>query len=155
MVSPNAGALQGAPLSPLLSNVYLMAFDDALTARGYKLIRYCDDFVIPCASESEARQALGDARDALKAKRLQLHPEKTRLVSPAEGFVFLGYEFTPAGRVVPPPNIPEVVARRVVEFAEQTRNRFAGNALRMAAQTQRPARSGLMRIKERFRKGGS
>jgi len=153
MASPNAGALQGAPLSPLLSNVYLTAFDIALTERGHKLIRYCDDFVIPCASESEARQALGDARDALKAKRLHLHPEKTRLVSPSEGFLFLGYEFTPAGRVAPPPNIPEVVARRVVEFADQTRKRFAGNTSRMAAQTEGQARSVFRQIKERFKKG--
>ncbi|MFL6275997.1 MAG: hypothetical protein ACJ74G_12485 [Blastocatellia bacterium] len=52
------------------------------------------------------------------------------LVSPAEGFVFLGYEFMPAGRVVPPPNIPEVVARRVIEFTDQTMKRFAGKAER-------------------------
>jgi hypothetical protein len=132
-----------------------MAFDNVLTARGHKLIRYCDDFVIPCASESEARRAMGDARDALKAKRLQLHSEKTRVVSPAEGFVFLGYEFTPTGSVVPPPNIPEVVARRVVEFANQTRKRFAGNTSRMAAQTESRARSAIRLIKERLKKGGS
>ncbi len=155
MASPKIGALQGAPLSPLLSNIYLMAFDSALTARGHRLIRYCDDFVIPCASECEARQALGDARDALKAKRLQLHTGKTRLVSPAEGFTFLGYEFTAAGRVVPPPNIPEVVARRVVEFTDQTRRRFAGKASRLVAQTESRARSAFGQIKERLKKGRS
>jgi RNA-directed DNA polymerase len=155
MASPKAGALQGAPLSPLLSNVYLTAFDRALAARGHKLIRYCDDFVIPCTSESEARQALGDARDALKAKRLQLHSEKTRLVSPAEGFVFLGYEFTSAGRVVPPPNIPEVVGRRVIEFTDRAMKRFAGKTSRLAAQTESRARSAFEQIKERLRKGRS
>lgn len=155
MAAPKTGALQGAPLSPLLSNIYLMAFDRVLTTRGHNLIRYCDDFVIPCSSESEARRALGDARDALKAKRLQLHPEKTRLVSPAEGFVFLGYEFTPSGRVVPPPNIPEVVARRAVAFADQARGRFAGQASRLVMQTEGQARSALGKIKERLRKGGS
>ncbi|HKQ08188.1 MAG TPA: reverse transcriptase domain-containing protein [Blastocatellia bacterium] len=153
MASPKTGALQGAPLSPLLSNVYLTAFDRALVARGHKLIRYCDDFVIPCASESEARQAFGDAREALKAKRLQLHSEKSRLVSPTEGFIFLGYEFTTAGRVVPPPNIPEVVARRVVEFTDQTMKRFAGKASRVAVQTESRARSAFGQIKERLKKG--
>lgn len=153
MASPKTGALQGAPLSPLLSNVYLTAFDKTMTARGHKLIRYCDDFVIPCASESEARRALGDAEDAIRAKRLRLHPEKTRVVSPDESFVFLGYEFTPAGRVVPPPNIPEVVSRRVIEFANHAMKRFAGKASQIAAQTKSSARSALGRIKERLKKG--
>jgi len=155
MVSPKTGALQGAPLSPLLSNVYLTTFDRTLTARGHKLIRYCDDFVIPCASESEARRALEDVEEVLKSKRLRLHPEKTRLVSPAESFVFLGYEFTPAGRVVPPPNIPEVVARRVVEFTNHAIKRFAGKASQIAAQTESRARSAFGRIKERIKKGRS
>ena len=152
MALPKIGALQGAPLSPLLSNIYLTAFDKALTARGHKLIRYCDDFVITCASESEARQALGDARDALRSKRLQLHSGKTRLVSPAEGFTFLGYEFTAAGRVGPPPNMPEVVAKRVGEFTEQTRRRFAGKTSRLVAQTESRARSAFGLIKERLKR---
>ncbi len=151
MARPKTGALQGAPLSPLLSNVYLTSFDRSLTARGHKLVRYCDDFVIVCASQEEARSALTDAGDELKAKRLRLHPEKTRVVSPDESFVFLGYEFTPEGRVVPPPNIPEVVARRVVEFADQAMKRFAGKASQLAAQTGSRARSAMGRIKERFK----
>jgi RNA-directed DNA polymerase len=155
MSSPKTGALQGAPLSPLLSNVYLTAFDKALTGRGHKLIRYCDDFVIPCLSESEARRAFSDAQEALKAKRLQLHPKKTRLVSPEEGFVFLGYEFTSADRVVPPPNMPEAVARRVIEFTDRTMRHCAGKASRFTAQTERRARSAFGQIKERFRKGKS
>ena len=74
------------------------------------------------------------------------------MVSPAEGFSFLGYEFTSAGRVVPPPNMPEVVAKRVVEFTEQTRRRFAGKTSRLAAQTESRARSVFGLIKERLKR---
>jgi RNA-directed DNA polymerase len=153
LASPKTGALQGAPLSPLLSNVYLTAFDRALTARGHKVIRYCDDFVIPCASESNARQAMRDAQDALKAKRLQFHSQKTRLVSPTESFVFLGYEFTPAGHVVPPPNIPEAVARRVIEFTNRSMKGFTGTASKIAVQTESRAMRMLGQIKGRLKKG--
>jgi hypothetical protein len=117
------GTLQGAPISPLLSNIYLHPFDVAMTQRGLRLVRYCDDFVILCQTESEARQALQAAEAALTERRLRLHPEKTRLASPAEPFDFLGYHFTADGRVVPPPTVPEVVARQIVELAKKVRKR--------------------------------
>lgn len=34
------GTLQGAPISPLLSNIYLHPFDTELTRQGYRLVRY-------------------------------------------------------------------------------------------------------------------
>ncbi|MEL3970917.1 reverse transcriptase domain-containing protein [Rossellomorea oryzaecorticis] len=40
------GAPQGGPLSPLLANVYLNKLDSELEQRGYRFIRYADDFVI-------------------------------------------------------------------------------------------------------------
>jgi hypothetical protein len=128
------------------------ALNGARPTAGF-LARWCDDFVIPCASESEARQAMRDAQDALKAKRLQFHSQKTRLVSPTESFVFLGYEFTPAGRVVPPPNIPATVARRVIEFTDCSMKRFAGTASKLAGQTESRAMRMFGQIKERLKKG--
>ena len=52
------GTPQGGPLSPLLANVYLHAFDTAMVQAGYGLVRYADDFVIFAKSESEASAAL-------------------------------------------------------------------------------------------------
>jgi RNA-directed DNA polymerase len=40
---PEAGAPQGAVLSPLLSNIYLNPLDHLLAAEGYELVRYADD----------------------------------------------------------------------------------------------------------------
>ncbi len=88
------GTPQGGPLSPLLANVYLHAFDVAITQAGYGLVRYADDFVIFTKSESEADAALDLCRHWLQDRLgLRLHPEKTRVVSVASGFEFLGFHY--------------------------------------------------------------
>jgi retron-type reverse transcriptase len=43
------GLHQGSPLSPLLCNLYLDAFDRAMLTGGYRAIRYSDDIAIPAA----------------------------------------------------------------------------------------------------------
>ena len=121
--SPKTGALQGAPISPLLSNIYLHSFDLTLIEKRYRLVRYCDDFVILCRTEAEAQDALGAAGAALLARLLQLHPEKTRLVSPGEEFDFLGYHFNADGSIIPPPSVPGIVTRQIVELADRYRMR--------------------------------
>lgn len=113
------GALQGAPISPLLSNIHLQPFDLEVTGRGYKLIRYCDDFVVLCRTQQEAQSALAAIESSLKSRRLRVNPTKTDILPPEVGFNFLGYEFSPDGTVTAPPNIPEVVRRRVAEFASR------------------------------------
>ncbi len=88
------GTPQGGPLSPLLANVYLHAFDERMVQAGYGLVRYADDFVIFAKSESEAQAALELTRQILEGELgLVVHPEKTRVVSVAEGFAFLGFHY--------------------------------------------------------------
>jgi RNA-directed DNA polymerase len=117
--SSSVGAAQGAPLSPLLSNVYLHAFDVAMTGARLRLIRYADDFLVLCNSEGEATKALQEVGSALGERRLALNLDKTRIVPPFKAFEFLGYRFEPDGRVVPPETLPDIVRRRVVEFARR------------------------------------
>jgi len=119
MLSPRAGTLIGSPLSPLLSNLYLHPFDVAVTQQGRTLVRYCDDFVILCAAREDAERAMDAAQSALKDRKLRLNTDKTRIIAPNESLDFLGYHFMADGRVIPPRSVPEVVARRVAEFAEQ------------------------------------
>jgi RNA-directed DNA polymerase len=91
---PEAGAPQGAVLSPLLSNIYLNPLDHQVAARGFAMVRYADDFVILCRSQAEAEQALALVRQWCEAEGLTLHPTKTRIVDiRAVGFDFLGYHF--------------------------------------------------------------
>lgn len=92
--TPDAGAPQGAVISPLLSNIYLNPLDHEMEQRGWAMVRYADDFVILCQSEQEAREALEQVRQWTAQAGLTLHPQKTRIVDAGqEGFDFLGYHF--------------------------------------------------------------
>ncbi len=91
--TPGRGVAQGAPLSPLLANVYLHPFDVAMIQAGYALVRYADDFVVLCQTRQEAQRGLDDAADVLAGLGLALSREKTRLVPFGPGFTFLGAQF--------------------------------------------------------------
>src|SRR5579871_811722 len=90
-----AGTPQGGVISPLLANIYLNYLDRIWQARCSPLgllVRYCDDFVVMCGRESQAREALRRIGLVMHRLGLQLHPEKTRMVDlrrGKEGFVFL------------------------------------------------------------------
>lgn len=92
-----SGTPPGGVISPLLSNIFLHAFDRAFSDRGTgELVRFADDFVVLCRSEAEARAALDVAGEILAGLGLELHPEKTRVVDlreGREGFDFLGCHF--------------------------------------------------------------
>jgi RNA-directed DNA polymerase len=97
--SPEAGAPQGAVLSPLLSNIYLNPLDHLMAAQGFEMVRYADDFVILCRSPEDAQRALETVSQWTATAELTLHPTKTRIVNAAsEGFDFLGYHFVGSKR---------------------------------------------------------
>lgn len=89
------GAMQGGALSPLLANIYLHPFDLAMTTRGFRMVRFMDDFVIMCATREDAEDALQLAVRQLALLRLQVNEEKTRLVSYEDGLEFLGQALVP------------------------------------------------------------
>lgn len=95
LLDPETGTPQGGVISPLLANIYLTVLDRAFEALGsrFRLVRYCDDFVVCAPTEADARAALVLAADVLGSLGLELHPEKTRVVGldRGEGFNFLGF----------------------------------------------------------------
>jgi RNA-directed DNA polymerase len=98
--TPTAGTPQGAVISPLLANVYLHPLDVKMKAQGYRMVRYADDFVILCATASQAQEALEQVRQWVAQNGLSLHPDKTHVgdcMQRGQGFEFLGYRFE-AGR---------------------------------------------------------
>ncbi len=88
----NEGVPQGGVISPLLANIYLHYFDEVMASRGYRLVRYCDDFVIFTKFKRKGERALEVTKEILEGKlRLKLHPGKTQIVhSYYDGFEFLG-----------------------------------------------------------------
>ena len=90
---PTEGSPQGGVISPLLANIVLDAFDKAIEAKGWRHVRYADDFVILTRSPQEAAHALAYAKEVLGTLKLSLHETKTRLTDFHEGFEFLGFHF--------------------------------------------------------------
>jgi group II intron reverse transcriptase/maturase len=92
-----AGTPQGGVISPLLSNIYLGFLDRIWESRCKHLgilVRYADDFVVLCKSESQCKEALRRVKIVMERLGLEMHPEKTRMVELTqgkEGFVFLGW----------------------------------------------------------------
>lgn len=98
--TPAGGTPQGAVISPLLANLYLHGLDILMRDKGYRMVRYADDFVILCRSREDAQAALAEVREWVQANGLTLHPDKTQIGDwrqPGQGFEFLGYRFE-AGR---------------------------------------------------------
>src|SRR5262249_2841040 len=106
------GTPQGGLLSPLLANIALSALDEHFHQQwqrqmgstwqrvkrrnhglgNWRLIRYCDDFVVVVFGERHHAEALRqDVAAILAPLGLQLAPEKTRVVHIDEGFDFLRY----------------------------------------------------------------
>jgi group II intron reverse transcriptase/maturase len=93
------GTPQGAPLSPLLANLYMRRFVLGWKTLGHertlkaKIVNYADDFVICCRRGSGA-QALETMQQMMGRLKLTVNETKTHLCCvPEESFNFLGYTF--------------------------------------------------------------
>lgn len=88
----NKGTPQGGVISPLLANAVLDHLDWYLDRKGYKFVRYADDFVILCKSQQNAKEALTEVTYLLENEMgLELSKEKTKITKTSEGFDFLGF----------------------------------------------------------------
>lgn len=91
--STGCGLPTGAPLSPLLGNLFLDTFDERIAAEGGLLVRYADDFMILFKEEEQARnfaECLADAADSL---RLKLNDNGESIIDLRHPFTFLGFRF--------------------------------------------------------------
>jgi RNA-directed DNA polymerase len=98
---PTVGTPQGSVISPLLANIYLHPLDCLMTERGFKMVRYADDFVILCKEAAKATEALELVKEWVSDNGLTLHPDKIHVgnsMVEGEGFDFLGYHYE-AGKV--------------------------------------------------------
>jgi RNA-directed DNA polymerase len=98
--TPTGGAPQGAVISPLLANIYLHPLDCHIEQKGFRMVRYADDFVVLCQSADKAQAALEEVKAWIESHSLKLSTDKTHVGDcrqEGEGFEFLGYHFE-AGR---------------------------------------------------------
>lgn len=105
-VKRRSGTPQGGVISPVLANLYMhYAFDRWMQTQNLDKPweRYADDAVIHCQTKAEAEALLERLKARLGECKLEVHPEKTRIVycrseknkerHEHETFDFLGYTF--------------------------------------------------------------
>lgn len=108
IVKRTKGTPQGGVISPLLANMFLhYAFDEWMKRKhaNNPFERYADDIVVHCRTEEEAIKLREAIKERLLECKLELHPEKTKIVyckdsnrkgsGHHEKFDFLGYTFRP------------------------------------------------------------
>ncbi|MCP5119201.1 MAG: group II intron reverse transcriptase/maturase [bacterium] len=90
------GCPQGAPISPLLSNLYMRRFVLGWKVLGHerrlraRIVNFADDFVICC--RGTAQEAMIAMRAMMQKLKLTVNETKTHLCCvPDESFDFLGY----------------------------------------------------------------
>lgn len=85
------GTPQGGVMSPLLANIVLNHLDWQLHQLGYRFVRYADDFVVLCQTQSQAEEAKTQVTHILHQLGLQLSADKTRIATYGKGYTFLGF----------------------------------------------------------------
>jgi RNA-directed DNA polymerase len=108
LVERISGTPQGGVISPLLANLFLHYAFDVWMARQYPHLpfeRYADDAIVHCRTQREAEEVRNAVAQRLQECRLELHPEKTKIVYckdedrrgnySNQKFDFLGYTFRP------------------------------------------------------------
>lgn len=119
------GVPQGAPLSPLLANLYLNAFDRFLHARDIEFVRYADDVKCFTWSLTESRRILRLSEDFLRDRlNLELNSKKSA-IDLSGNRPFLGYAFhtTSDLRLVVAPRSIQAFKRKVRELLGELQER--------------------------------
>jgi len=87
------GTMQGGPLSPLLSNIYLDVLDKELESRGLPFVRYADDFAIFVKSDAASKRVYHSVERFLRQRlRLTVNHVKSS-IRKTDGLEYVGYEF--------------------------------------------------------------
>ena len=106
IVGRRAGTPQGGVISPVLSNLFLHYVFDRWMEKEFPAlpwVRYADDGIVHARTKTEAESVLERLTERMKACKLEIHPDKTKIVyckgnirkleNENESFDFLGYTF--------------------------------------------------------------
>ena len=108
LIERTKGTPQGGVVSPVLSNLFLHYVFDVWMGKhhpGKPWCRYADDGLVHCKTEEESQRLLADLNQRFAECKLELHPEKTKIIYCKDinrkskysviSFDFLGYTFRP------------------------------------------------------------
>jgi RNA-directed DNA polymerase len=108
LVERTKGTMQGGVISPVLANLFLHYAFDMWMVKNHPdkpFERYADDAVAHCHTRQGAEMLLESLKLRFSECKLELHPDKTRIVYchdsnrqgnyPEASFDFLGYTFRP------------------------------------------------------------
>ncbi len=94
VMDTTAGAPQGGPLSPLLSNIVLDELDKELEKRSHRFVRYADDCNIYVKSAKSGKRVKESITKFIEGKlKLKVNQEKSAVDRPWRR-KFLGFSFT-------------------------------------------------------------
>jgi RNA-directed DNA polymerase len=119
--STTVGTPQGGVLSPLLANIALNFLDWEMDGRGFRFVRYADDFIVLFRSPRQAQEARRDIESIITRLGLTLSPEKTHVTEFRRGFDFLGFHVTAWGMTMRPKSVEKYKAR-VRELTRRSHN---------------------------------
>jgi group II intron reverse transcriptase/maturase len=100
LIASTKGSPQGGVISPLLSNIYLHAFDEIVNnpkgkfaKANIRIVRYADDFLL-MGKQYFSKEILSYINRIVNNMGLTLNKEKTKLLhSSKSSLFFLGFEF--------------------------------------------------------------
>lgn len=101
LVEKRRGIYQGSGISPILSNIYMMAFDQWMTEIDVFYVRYLDDMILLGDSREKLLEILREIKVRLYQIGLQVNESKTCCVSLEQGVDMLGYRFSTKGKSIP------------------------------------------------------
>ena len=101
LTEKRVGIHQGSAIAPILSNIYMMDFDVALSKPGFFYVRYSDDMLVLGTDKQKLLELANEIKIRLQDLQLAVNETKTICCDITEGIDFLGYHLDVTGKSIP------------------------------------------------------
>lgn len=100
LMKKSLGIYQGSSIAPVLSNIYLMKFDQEMIKTESYYLRYSDDMLFLAESREKLVEIFEKVQNMLSVIGLTTSDKKTILTELTNGVDFLGYHFDNKGKAI-------------------------------------------------------